>query len=113
MHAARKDLGPYAELFAEWDRPERLPEVFVRLADHHVAMSKSRAQFPVSFEGHEACWPFEFQAIWRVRNDAGLEMPTFEHELINNNPLFVPPPDLGPFSDPLYDTVAKALLGTA
>jgi len=112
-HAGRKDLGPYAEVFAEWYDSERLSSVFVRLADCHVKMSKSRAQFPVSFEGHEACWPFEFQAIWRVRCDAGLAMPTFEHDLVRNNPLFVPPPKLEPLSDPFYEKMSKALLGPA
>lgn len=100
-----KSIGVYQEVLDDWDNDKRLKELFPKILDHHWELTELTGKEPASFDrAPYSVMPVEIFAIRRIRNEMGLEMPEFDHPLMQT-PLATPPARLPEFRDDLLDQV--------
>ena len=75
-------IGPYSGVFTHWDNPKELAESLVTICDYHCDRMIDKGadeEFDVApFD----LYPCEILAVYRIREQLGLETPMIEHPIL-------------------------------
>ena len=109
LEFARDQLGPYSDVFLNWQDTGVLADAIWKICDYHVEQLKAHGEFDRS---PYDIFPSEILALYRVREKLGLETPWVKHPLLDT-PFTQVPENITYEPDPLVvqamDLVTKLL----
>lgn len=104
-----RDLQVYGRILEAWDHPDRLGEAIHAACDYHCERTRDRHAHDVpEFDNPPTTLvPAEIAAIYKVREQLGLETPKVSHPLLETG-LFPIPAPTKPVTDEVIDRIAAA-----
>ncbi len=103
-----RDLELYGEVLANWDIPTSLAATLMKLCDYHCTKMEDRGgRLPEFNPSPFSLYPVEILAIYKVREQLGLETPIIAHPLMSTPLASLAPREIAPVNDPIIQRVEK------